>query len=358
MTSESSKSDVRSWWVEVELVTGHAQHALTTILAGEPERAAGGDARLVPASGTTSARNAQRSAGELYLLRLAPGSRRSMRWALKVIAEIVTDGRVGPDELAWGELTYQDAVGLRSALVERGYSPATINKALAAWRGTLREAWRAGEMTHEQMARAADVSTVKIPGDKRGTVLDLGQVTALLEVCDADDRPVGSRDGAIVAVLYAAALRRAELCNLDLCDYQPDEGLLRVLGKGGRHRNAHLADAALRRLDQWVDHRGLQHGPLFCGIDRYQRLRNRRLNPGSLPEMLSKRGLEAGIGPVAPHACRRASLTGLLDAGVDLSLVQQVAGHASPATTTLYDRRLEQAKATAARRLPIPAPSR
>src|SRR5262245_9063679 len=81
----------------------------------------------------------------VYLARLAPGSRPTMRDSLARIAEIVTGGSVSPETLDWSAMRYQHTAAIRSRLAER-YAPATVNKMLAALRGVLREAWRLGQI--------------------------------------------------------------------------------------------------------------------------------------------------------------------------------------------------------------------
>src|SRR5580658_3167513 len=75
----------------------------------------------------------------VYLARLAPGSRRTMRAALQTMAGILSGGMLDALSIDWSGVRYQHTAALRSHLAEK-YAPATANKMLSALRGVLQEA--------------------------------------------------------------------------------------------------------------------------------------------------------------------------------------------------------------------------
>jgi len=70
--------------------------------------------------------------------------------------------------------------------------------------------------------------------------------------------------------------------------------------------------------------------------------------------LMRRRAADAGIASFSPHDCRRTMIGDLLDAGVDLSTVQQIAGHSTITTTSRYDRRGETAKRKASGAIVVP----
>ena len=116
-----------------------------------------------------------------------------------------------------------------------GYKPATINKALSALRGTLRAAWQMGQMGAEEYHRAASVDNVRGETLPAGRDLSEGEIRALMACCSEDIRPAGFRDAALIAVL-CLGLRRAEGVALDVDNYDPETGALKLTGKGRKER--------------------------------------------------------------------------------------------------------------------------
>lgn len=300
-------------------------------------------------------RPADQNPALVYLAQLNTESgRRTMRQALEAIAAIVSDGAADMENLPWHLLRFQHTAAIRAAL-QRRYKPATANKMLSALRGTLKAAWQLGQMTAEDYHRAAAVANVRGETLPRGRAATRGEIAALLDACAADPSPAGARDAALLAVLYGAGARRAEVAALDVDDYDPRTGRLVIEGKGHKERVAWATNGAADALADWLAVRGLAPGPLFLPVNKGgQIVHGRRMTPQAVYNALAKRCAEAGVNDLSPHDLRRTFVSELLDAGADIATVQRLAGHANVTTTARYDRRGEEARRKAAELLHLP----
>ncbi len=147
---------------------------------------------------------------------------------------------------------------------------------------------------------------------------------------------------------------------IDLADLGLLSGQLRVRrGKGRKPRQLTLPPSALPALQDWLQVRGLEPGPLFCPVLKSGRLPREgdqlvHLSPGGAWRICRERGLQARIQAPAPHDLRRTWTGDLLDLGVDLATVQKMAGHASAPATGRYDRRDQSVQRRAATLLHVP----
>ena len=298
----------------------------------------------------------------VYLAQLSPGSRRTMRTALNTIAELLgvtpvvheTDSarrrRVVETRLYcdWASLRYPHTLALRTLLAER-YKPATANKMLAALRRVLLEARRLGLMSPDDYTQAADVGAIKGSSLPPGRALSIGELSALMLACSTDPSSAGPRDAALIALLSRGGLRRSEAVALDLPDYQTDTGGITVRsGKGRKDRTTYLDGGAAAALADWLFVRGTNAGPLLCPVNKGGTITIRRLSDQAVLGALQKRAKQAMVKRFSPHDLRRTFISDLLDAGADIATVQRMAGHASPETTSRYDRRGEATKQRAA----------
>lgn len=287
----------------------------------------------------------------VYLSRLSKGSRRTMMGALSKIAELATQGKIDVWSFEWSVLRYQHTQAIRTKLAEI-YSVNTANKMLAALRGVLEEAWRLGLIAAEEYRRASDLNAIRGKSLPKGRALTEAELTALFDHCQKDSKVSGRRDGAMLALLYYCGLRRSELVALDLLNYQPSFSKVEIRsGKGNKDRIVYLNQIAEAKLASWLEVRTSKNGPLFLRIDKVGKLIWQRLTDQAVMSIFAKRAIDAGVSSFSPHDLRRTFISDLLDNGVDISTVQQLAGHSNVSTTAKYDRRGELAKKKAVERL-------
>ncbi|MGE5840580.1 MAG: tyrosine recombinase XerC [Deltaproteobacteria bacterium] len=171
------------------------------------------------------------------------------------------------------------------------------------------------------------------------TYLPVDEMFRLLDRPD-QGRPLGSRDQAILEMLYSCGLRVSELVGLDIRSIDFDQRLVRVLGKGNKERIVPVGKEAVKALRRYLDFTlslrkkaggDAETGPLFINS------RGGRLSTRSVAKIVKKYGREGGLMlDISPHALRHTFATHLLDGGADLRSVQELLGHVSLSTTQKY----------------------
>ena len=141
---------------------------------------------------------------------------------------------------------------------------------------------------------------------------------------------------AMLMTLYAAGLRRSELCRLKVRNIDSQRMVLRIEhGKGGIDRDVPLSPKLLETLrDYWRWMRPKTY--LFPGTVNNWRA-DKPITSKVIWEAVHDAAITAGIDKrVTPHTLRHTYATHLLEAGADLRTIQLLLGHADLSHTTIY----------------------
>ena len=235
-----------------------------------------------------------------------------------------------------GGLTAADRAALFDYLAWRtrdGYSPRSNARLLSALRAFFAHRVRHG-------ARADDPTALLDPPRLPRLLpkaLAETEIEALLAAPDTST-PLGLRDRAMMELMYAAGLRVSELTTLPATAINLRQGVLRVVGKGGKERLVPLGEEAQHWLEAYL----ARSRPLLAG-DRV--VTPLFVDKGGEPpsrqqfwQLVKRHAAVAGIDPrrISPHGLRHSFATHLLNHGADLRALQMLLGHASLSTTQIY----------------------
>ena len=173
-------------------------------------------------------------------------------------------------------------------------------------------------------------------------VLTPAEARKLLEHIDTGTL-AGLRDRALFSVMLYSFARVSAVLGMRRGDYfrQGSRGWLRLHEKGGRRHDVPTHHRAAEALDEYLGAGGLEDGrvALFQSVDRARVLTGRPLTRRVVLAMIKRRASAAGLpASTCCHTFRATGITAYLSNGGTLEHAQQIAGHASPKTTKLYDR--------------------
>ncbi len=218
------------------------------------------------------------------------------------------------------------------ALVDQGISNNTINRKVSSLKTFYKflikiKAIQASPLaTHKALKTP---KTVQVPFSPK-------EVAAVIEMLHEQEGFEGLRDLAVVELLYATGMRRAELIGLQIGDIDFGQRTIKVLGKRNKERVLPLLPSLATTLRRYVKERNAiisthNQGPLLItqkGVKLYDTLVYRIINRyfSRTSDKLKK----------SPHMIRHSFATHLLNQGADLNVVKELLGHASLASTQVY----------------------
>lgn len=217
-------------------------------------------------------------------------------------------------------------------LAEIGYVRSSIVRKLSTLRTFLGWLHQRGLAREDLLPRRGSVRTQR----RLPRPLSRAQAERLM----AAPEPAGAtgvRDRALLEVVYGAGLRVAEAAGLRVSDVNLETRELRVTGKGSKQRVALFGGPAREALRRYLDDVRPKLLKARSGSWLFLNRSGGRLSVRSIQEKVRRYALKAGLpSGVHTHTLRHSFATHLLDGGADLRVVQDLLGHASPATTQVY----------------------
>ncbi|MFS4469438.1 tyrosine-type recombinase/integrase [Maribacter sp. 2210JD10-5] len=218
------------------------------------------------------------------------------------------------------------------SLSEKDTSNRTINRKIASLKAYYKFLQRTGEIGVTPLAKhkALKMSKkIEIPFSEQEMNLVLSSIAY------SDDFE-GSRDKLIIHILYCTGMRRAELINLKINDFDDAANTIKVLGKRNKERIIPILNETKQLYAEYIAKRNnLEKIQDFeyiflskSGNKMYETLVYRIINKyfNDVSAKVKK----------SPHILRHTFATHLLNKGADLNSVKELLGHSSLASTQVY----------------------
>ena len=148
--------------------------------------------------------------------------------------------------------------------------------------------------------------------------------------------PYDYRNKTILELLYSSGIRISELVNIKTPNYDSEECLIRIMGKGSKERIVPLGDYAINIMNDYMNN----YRPLINKKHTdYVFINNRgdKISRQFIFKVIKKEALKKGIKKdISPHTLRHTFATHLLKNGADLRIIQELLGHENISTTQIY----------------------
>jgi integrase/recombinase XerD len=242
----------------------------------------------------------------------------------------------GEGVTAWDEIAAVQVMAYLQSLRERQYASSTIARKTAASKSFFLHLRQTGQIGTDIAASLA------APRVDRYTphAITTDEVTRLLAAPMRMKTPEGTRDAAMLQLLYATGMRVSELVALNVEDFHIDQNYIHCEGRGARMRQINLTPPALDAMTRYLAQgrpilaraHGADHEALFLNH------RGQRLTRQGFWLILKGYAQSAAVHDVTPHTLRHTFAAHALITGHHLRDVQSMLGHVSISTTQVYQR--------------------
>lgn len=226
----------------------------------------------------------------------------------------------------WNHVQQQDVINFLAKKKQVGYATSSISRALIAIKVLFRFLKKEGIIAENMTFYLETPKLWQLIPD----VLTQNELERLLASPDLETMK-GSRDKAIIELLYGTGIRVSELCGLKIHDV--DDDYVRVKGKGGKQRVVPIGRHAIVAIDHYLAFRNddKEEQALFLTN------RGKQIDRVAVWKIIKEYANKAGIEkPIFPHTFRHTCATDLLRNGADLRVIQDILGHADISSTERY----------------------
>lgn len=280
----------------------------------------------------------------------SPNTRREYKKDINKFFQAVANEQPNRD-LVWEflHLEQQKAVQLvlnyKAQLIEKGLAEATVNRRLAAIKALTAQGRKIGvcnftleDIKREKTKAYRDTSGV----DKDAFIRVLSIPDTLREIIYSQRSQIKAiRDYALLRLLWGNALRRGEISQTNISDFDAHKQTLSILGKGqgSQKQIISLSSQTTIAISEWLVARGkaAPESPLFTAVDNAHC--GQRLRGNGIYNIVAQLCKKAGISKkMSPHRIRHGSITAALDAtDGNIRKVQKLSRHKDINTVMIYD---------------------
>ncbi len=191
----------------------------------------------------------------------------------------------------------------------------------------------------EEVISSSPAELLEAPKTRRRLpdFLSVEEIDAMMAAIDLS-APEGTRNKAIIEVMYSCGLRVSELVNLKLSQVFFDVGFIKAVGKGNKERLVPIGREAIKYLQIYLENIRVHISPKKNAEDIiFLNRRGGQLSRVMIFYIIKELTQLAGIKKnVHPHTLRHSFATHLLEGGADLRAIQEMLGHESITTTEIY----------------------
>lgn len=229
------------------------------------------------------------------------------------------------------DVDYQTIRKYLTYLYEKKYTNKTISRYISSLRSLFKYLLKKGIIKNNPMTLVSNPKVEK----KLPKFVPYKELEQILNIFDTNS-PIASRNTLILELLYSTGIRVGELVNIKLKDIEFNKQEIRILGKGNKERIALFGSRCAKVLNLYLNNFYKKYNVnnseyLLLGV------RGNKINDREVRKIVDEAVKRAGVKlNISPHVLRHTFATHMLNEGADLKSVQQLLGHESLSTTTIY----------------------